>query len=100
MQGYWRPELDPAELLRVTRIVSITAGLLSVLLALWLPNVVSALQIFYGLLTVALFVPLVFGLYWKRPESPRRSGGDCCRRCFHFCLQVFGSGAGFGTCLR
>ena len=69
VQGYWRPELSSAELLRVTRLISIGAGLLGVLLALWLPNVVSALQIFYGLLTAALFVPLVFGLSWKRPGT-------------------------------
>jgi SSS family solute:Na+ symporter len=69
VQGYWHPGLTAEELLRLTRIVSMIAGLLGVLLALWLPSVVSALQIFYGLLTVSLFVPLVFGLYWPRPRS-------------------------------
>lgn len=96
VQGYWRPELDPAELLRVTRIVSITAGLLGVLLALWLPNVVSALQIFYGLLTVALFVPLVFGLYWKRPGSHAALAAIVAGVTSTYCLQVFSSGSGFG----
>ena len=96
VQGYWRPELDPAELLRVTRIVSIGAGFLSVLLALGLPNVVSALQIFYGLLTVALFVPLVFGLYWKRPTSPAALTAIVAGVSSTSCLQAFGSGAGFG----
>jgi len=96
VQGYWRPELDPTELLRVTRIVSIAAGLLGVLLALGLPNVVSALQIFYGLLTVALFVPLVFGLYWKRPTSPAALTAIVAGVTSTSCLQAFGSGAGFG----
>lgn len=66
-QACWRPGLTPAQLLSVVRKASIGAGLLGVLLAVWLPNVVSALQIFYSLLTAALFVPLVLGLYWKRP---------------------------------
>ena len=96
VQGYWRPELNPAELLRATRIVSIAAGLLGVLLALWLPNVVSALQIFYGLLTAALFVPLVFGLYWKRPTSHAALAAIVAGVASTSCLQAFGKGTGFG----
>ena len=35
-------------------------------LAIVLPSVIAAVTIFYGLLAVALFVPLLLGLYWKR----------------------------------
>jgi len=38
-------------------------------MALVLPTVVDALKIFYSLLTVALFVPLVAGLSWSRATS-------------------------------
>ncbi|HEU0007896.1 MAG TPA: sodium:solute symporter family protein, partial [Terriglobia bacterium] len=96
VQGYWRPELSSAGLLRATRIVSVAAGLLGVLLALLLPNVVSALQIFYGLLTVALFVPLVFGLYWKRPSSHAALAAIVAGVGSTSGLLAFGSGAGFG----
>jgi SSS family solute:Na+ symporter len=96
VQGYWCPELSPAELLRATRIVSSAAGLLGVLLALLLPNVVSALQIFYGLLTAALFVPLVFGLYWKRPTSHAALAAIVAGVTSTSCLQAFRSGAIFG----
>ncbi|MEW5979422.1 MAG: sodium:solute symporter family protein [Acidobacteriota bacterium] len=58
-----------AKVLQTSRLTAVCAGCLSVLLAIWLPTVVSALQIFYSLLTTALFVPLVAGLYWKRPDS-------------------------------
>ena len=94
VQGYWRPGLEGEELLRVTRTVSMAAGMLGVFLALWLPNVVSALQIFYGLLTVALFVPLVFGLYWKRPKSHAALVAIIAGVTSASCLQAFGSGAG------
>ena len=96
VQGYWRPELNPLELLRVTRIVSISAGMLGVLLSLWLPNVVSALQIFYSLLTAALFVPLVFGLYWKRPGAHGALAAIIAGVTSTSCLQALGSGSGFG----
>jgi SSS family solute:Na+ symporter len=96
VQGYWRPELSPTELLHVTRIVSMSAGILGVLLSLWLPNVVSALQIFYSLLTAALFVPLVFGLYWKRPASHAALAAIVAGVTSTSCLQTFGSDTGFG----
>jgi hypothetical protein len=38
-------------------------------MALVLPTVVDALKIFYSLLTVALFVPVVAGLLWQRPGT-------------------------------
>ena len=38
-------------------------------MALVLPTVVDALKIFYSLLTVALFVPLVAGLSWARATN-------------------------------
>ncbi len=81
---------------RVTRIVSIAAGLLGVLLALWLPNVVSALRIFYGLLTVALFVPLVFGLYWRRPRPHAALAAIAAGVTSTSYMHAFRNGAGFG----
>jgi SSS family solute:Na+ symporter len=96
IQGYWRPGLSAKELLLVTRAVSVAAGSLSVLLALWLPNVVSALQIFYGLLTAALFVPLIFGLYWKRPQSRAALAAIVAGVGSASGVQAFRSGAGFG----
>jgi solute:Na+ symporter, SSS family len=64
------PHLDDASLFRLTKRVSVTTGMLGVVVALIIPTVVAALQIFYSLLTVVLFVPLVVGLYWHRP-GPR-----------------------------
>lgn len=96
VQGYWRPELTAEELLRVTRLVSMIAGLLGVLLALWLPSVVSALQIFYGLLTVSLFVPLVFGLYWPRPQSRAALAAIVAGVATASSVQAFHGATGFG----
>ena len=96
IQGYWHPGLNAEELLHVTRMVSAAAGLLGVLLALWLPNVVSALQIFYGLLTVALLVPLVFGLYWRRPRSRAALAAIITGVGSASGVQAFHGGAGFG----
>jgi SSS family solute:Na+ symporter len=57
------PNLSSAKLLRVSRIATVTAGICGVLLAITLPSVIAAVAIFYGLLAVAMFVPVLAGLY-------------------------------------
>jgi solute:Na+ symporter, SSS family len=63
---FLRPAVTQKELLSVSRATTVGAGLAGVGLAIVLPSVITAVTIFYGLLAVGLFVPLVLGLYWKR----------------------------------
>ena len=64
-----RPQATDTELLRVGRLAAVVGGALSVGLALLLPSVASALKLFYGVMTAALFVPLVVGLWSRRPGA-------------------------------
>ncbi len=64
-----RPGASEAEMLRVTRVTAVTAGILGVSVALVAASVITALTIFYTLMTVGLFVPLVGGLYTRRAGS-------------------------------
>ena len=66
-QAVLRPKATDAELLRVGRLAAVGGGALGVLLALVLPSVASALKLFYGIMTAALFMPLVVGLLSRRP---------------------------------
>jgi SSS family solute:Na+ symporter len=60
-----RPEADGAQLLRVARITAIVCGVLGAGLAILFKSVIAALTIFYTLLSAALFLPLIAGLYLK-----------------------------------
>lgn len=64
-----RRELDDRELLRTGRVAAIIAGALGVGLAVWLDSIIAALVIFYSLLTVTLFAPLLGGLFSSRPAG-------------------------------
>ncbi len=68
-QAVLRPQATDAELLRVGRLAAVVGGALSVGLALLLPSVASALKIFYGVMTAALFVPFMVGLLSRRPSA-------------------------------
>ncbi len=65
-----RPEATDAEVLAVARRAALAGGTLGVLLAVVLPSVIGSLTIFYSLLSVSLFVPVVAGLHSRRPGIP------------------------------
>ena len=51
--------------LRFSRAVTLASGVLGVLFALKLGSIISALTIFYSLMSVSLAAPLVFGLFTR-----------------------------------
>ena len=67
---FLRRDASDAEILRVARIAAVVGGGLGVALAIVLPTVVGALTIFYTLLGVSLFVPVIAGLHSRRPGVP------------------------------
>ena len=61
--------LGDRSLLRVTRAVALAGAAGGVGLAIWLQSIIQALMVFYSLLVVMLFVPLLAGLYSSRPKA-------------------------------
>jgi len=65
-----RPEATDAEVLKVARGAAIAGGSLGVLLAIVSGTIIGTLSIFYTLLSVSLFVPILAGLYLRRAGTP------------------------------
>lgn len=65
-QTLMNASVSQSRLLTMSRRISVLAGSLGVLLSILLPSVIGALTLFYGLLSVALFVPFIAGLYSSR----------------------------------
>ncbi|NBO64401.1 MAG: sodium:solute symporter family protein [Acidobacteria bacterium] len=68
-QRWLHPEASDHRLMTVTRFVAIVCGAIGGLTAIFLDSVVSALTIFYTLLTAALFLPIIGGLYLRQVGS-------------------------------
>lgn len=90
------PEASDKHLLKVAKIAAVVCGGLGALLAIILRDVISALTIFYTLLSSAPLLPLIAGLYSKRftaraviPAMLVSVGGT-------FTLDWLTSGKGFG----
>jgi solute:Na+ symporter, SSS family len=67
---FLNPAASDLQLLRVGRASAIAGGILGVLLSVVLETIIGALVIFYSLLVVTLFVPVLGGLYSRRPGPP------------------------------
>jgi SSS family solute:Na+ symporter len=85
-QAVLRPGATDTQLLRVGRGAAVGGGLLALALAMILPSVVAALKLFYGIMTAALFVPLLVGLFSTRPGARHARAA--------IVLSVAGTGAG------
>jgi len=77
-QDFYRRFIDPnaseQRMLRITRLTAIVAGVLGVGVALAAASIVTVLSIFYVLMGVGLFVPILSGLYIRRAGSPEVMG--------------------------
>jgi SSS family solute:Na+ symporter len=68
-KGFVNRTASDVQVLRVARGAAIGGGILGVLVALKASTVIGALGIFYSLLSVSLFVPVILGLYVAAADS-------------------------------
>jgi SSS family solute:Na+ symporter len=66
---FLHPAADDARILLVARLATLVSGTLAVVLAISSEDLVQTLTIFYALLGVSLFVPIIAGLYTRRTNA-------------------------------
>jgi len=91
------PRASDAMVLKVARGAAIAGGTLGVMFAVVLsPTVIDALSIFYVLLGVCLFVPVVAGLYLKRVGTPEALAAIAAGVATMLATYLATGGRGFG----
>ncbi len=63
------PSADEGRVLQIARVTTVVAGAIATAIAIVSPSVVQTLTIFYALLSVSLFMPIVGGLYVRSAGS-------------------------------
>ena len=63
---FWRPAADDRAVLRAARVAAVVAALAGSAIAIFARSVIASLTIFYSVLGVSLFVPVVLGLHRVR----------------------------------
>ena len=90
------PGADDAMVLKVSRLAALGGGILGVALAIVIPTDIDALTIFYAVLSVSLFVPVLVGIFSQRggvPEALAAIGGGVS---VLLVMHVGTGGRGFG----
>ncbi|HEY7171583.1 MAG TPA: sodium:solute symporter family protein [Vicinamibacterales bacterium] len=85
------------QVLHVARVATVVAGLLGIALALSSEDLVQTLTIFYALLGVSLFVPIVAGLYVRRSTSAGAVTAIVAGVAGMMTVQLLTGGAGYGV---
>jgi SSS family solute:Na+ symporter len=90
------PAVDDRGLLRVARLAALAGGAGGAVLAILLETVVGALAIFYSLVGVSLFVPVIGGLLTRRAGTPEALASIAAGIGTLLAAHVATAGAGFG----
>lgn len=90
------PAAPDGQVLKVARLAALAGGALGVVFAILLESVINALTIFYTLLSVSLFVPVVAGLYTRRPGVPEAMSAIVTGVLTVIAFQLLRAGRGVG----
>jgi SSS family solute:Na+ symporter len=92
-----RPDASDAAVLRVARITAVASGVLGTALAISLGSVVNALTIFYTLIGVSLFLPIVAGLSVPRASASGALATMAAGAVVALTVHVVTGGSGWGA---
>jgi solute:Na+ symporter, SSS family len=96
-QRFLNPTADDRRVLRVAQGTAVAAGAFGTLLAIALGSVVNALTIFYTLIGVSLFIPIVAGLYVRRTSPAGALFSMAAGVCAAVSLHIGTGGRGVGV---
>ena len=63
-------EASDSSVLKVARRAAIGGGTLALLIAIFAKSIIAVMSVFYTLLSVSLFVPIIMGLYIRKIGTP------------------------------
>jgi SSS family solute:Na+ symporter len=93
---YLNPSADDRRMLAVTRAAAVASGMLGVALAIEASTIIGVLSVFYTLLGVSLFVPIVAGLWLRRASTIEALVSIACGVAAMLVVQLSTGGDGYG----
>jgi SSS family solute:Na+ symporter len=93
---FLRPRAKDSDVLRVARIAAAAGGILGVVIAIAFESVIDALTVFYSVLSVSLFVPVIAGLHAKRLGAAEALSGIAAGVATLLAVHLRTGGRGYG----
>lgn len=69
IKRFFYKDITDNQYLKLSRIVTTIIGLLTIVCALWIQDVLVALDVAYAVLSGGIFAPVVLGLFWKKATA-------------------------------
>jgi len=91
---FLNPSASDRHMLLVTRLSALACGALAVWIAIESTTITGVIGLFYGVLSVALFVPVIAGLYMRRAGAPEALAAIICGVTAMIALQLGTDGKG------
>lgn len=66
LKQYWFKDISDKKFVLMSRIITLLIGALAITFAIWIQDVLVALDVAYAILSGAIFIPVVMGFFWKR----------------------------------
>ncbi|VEF46810.1 sodium/solute symporter [Bacillus freudenreichii] len=69
IKRFYKKDLTDKQYLKLSRTVTTVIGILTIVCALWIQDVLVALDVAYAVLSGGIFAPVILGLFWKRATA-------------------------------
>lgn len=70
LKDHFFKNISDKQFLYLSRTTTLVVGIIAVLISLWIQELLVAIDIAYAILAGSIFIPIVFGLFWKK-TTPR-----------------------------
>lgn len=91
---FLNPTASDRHMLLVTRLAALLCGGLAIWIAIESKTITGVISLFYGVLSVAMFVPIIAGLYTRRAGAPEALASIACGVSVMIALQLNKDGNG------
>ncbi|RWR06944.1 sodium:solute symporter [Siminovitchia fortis] len=69
VKRFFKPDIGDKQFMLVSRLTTVGIGIFSIICAIWIQDILVALDVAYAVLSGALFFPVIFGLFTKKVNA-------------------------------
>lgn len=66
LKDHFFQKANDKQFLVISRVTTLVIGIIAIIIALWIQELLVAIDIAYAILAGSIFIPILFGLFWKR----------------------------------
>src|SRR5699024_8162181 len=66
LKDHFFQNITDKQFLKLSRTTTLAVGIIAIIISLWVQELLVAIDVAYAILAGSIFIPIVFGLFWKR----------------------------------